>query len=129
MEALNEESSDSLTKMSDSVNTRIVAIDPNKAIKYIQENAQAYANAKGTRVHLESFLKTVKAQLMSESDEKTLGAQEAFAYAHGRYIDQLQEFKNAVIEEEYLKYMMRAAEMRVEVWKTDQYTLRAEMRI
>ena len=105
------------------------AIDPNKAIKYIQENAQAYANAKGTRVHLESFLKTIKAQLMSESDEKTLGAQEAFAYAHGRYIDQLQELKNAVIEEEYLKYMMRAAEMRVEVWKTDQYTLRAEMRM
>ena len=105
------------------------AIDPNKAIKFIQDNARAYADAKGTRVHLESFLKTVKAQLMSESDEKTLGAQEAFAYAHGRYIDQLQELKNAVIEEEYLKYMLRAAEMRVEVWKTDQYTLRAEMRI
>jgi len=105
------------------------AIDPNKAIKFIQENAQAYADAKGTRVHLESFLKTVKAQLMSESDEKTLGAQEAFAYAHGRYIDQLQALKNAVTEEEYLRYMLKAAEMRVEVWKVEQYTIRAEMRM
>ena len=105
------------------------AIDPNKAIKFIQENAQAYANAKGTRIHLESFLKTVKAQLMSESDEKTLGAQEAFAYAHGRYIDQLQALKDAVIEEEYLKYMLRAAEMRIEIFKVEQYTLRAEMRM
>lgn len=104
-------------------------IDPNKAIKFIQENSQAYADAKGTRVHLESFLKTVKAQLMSESDEKTLGAQEAFAYAHGRYIDQLQALKDAVIQEEYLRYMLKAAEMRVEVWKTEQYTLRAEMRM
>ena len=105
------------------------AIDPNKAIKFIQDNARAYADAKGARVHLESFLKTVKAQLMSESDEKTLGAQEAFAYAHGRYIDQLQALKDAVIEEEYLKYMLRAAEMRIEVFKVEQYTLRAEMRL
>ena len=105
------------------------AIDPNKAIKYIQENAKDYAEAKGQRVHLESFLKTVKAQLMSESDEKTLGAQEAFAYSHGRYIDQLQALKAAVVQEEYLRYMLRAAEMRVEVWKTEQYTLRAEMRM
>jgi hypothetical protein len=105
------------------------AIDPNKAIKYIQENAKEYAEAKATRVHLESFLKTVKAQLMSESDEKTLGAQETFAYAHGRYIDQLQELKNAVVSEEYLRYMLKAAEMRIEVYKVEQYTLRAEMRM
>jgi hypothetical protein len=49
--------------------------------------------------------------------------------AHGRYIDQLQELKNAVISEEYLRYMLKAAEMRVEVWKVEQYTLRAEMRM
>lgn len=104
------------------------AIDPNKAIKYIQENAQAYANAKGTRVHLESFLKTVKAQLMSDSDEKTLGAQEAYAYSHGRYIDQLSALKEAVIQEEYLRYMLKAAELRIEVFKVDAYNMRAEMR-
>jgi len=104
-------------------------VDPNKAIKYIQENAKDYADAKGRRVHLEHFLKTVKAQLMSDSDEKTLGAQEAYACSHERYIDQLTALKEAVIQEEYLKYMFRSAEMRVEVWKTEQYTLRAEMRM
>jgi hypothetical protein len=105
------------------------AIDPNKAIKYIQDNCKDYAEAKAKRVHLESFLKTVKAQLMSESDEKTLGAQEAFAYAHGRYIDQLQELKSAVIEEEYLRYMLKAAEMRIEVYKVESYNMRAEMKM
>jgi len=104
-------------------------IDPNKAIKYIQDNCKAYADAKGKRIHLESFLKTVKAQLMSESDEKTLGAQETFAYSHGRYVDQLQELKNAVVEEEYLRYMLKAAEMRVEVWKTESYNMRVEMKM
>ena len=105
------------------------AIDPNKAIKYIQDNAQAYADAKAARIYIEQFLKTVKAQLMSESDEKTLGAQETFAYAHGRYIDQLQELKSAVIEEEYLRYMLKAAEMRIEVYKVESYNMRTEMRM
>ena len=105
------------------------AIDPNKAIKYIQDNAQAYADAKAARIYIEQFLKTVKAQLMSESGEKTLGAQETYAYAHGKYMDQLMGLKAAVAQEEHLRFMLRAAELRVEVWKTDQYTMRAEMRM
>jgi hypothetical protein len=103
-------------------------VDPNKAIKYIQENAKDYADAKGRRVHLEHFLKTVKAQLMSDSDEKTLGAQEAYAYSHGRYVDQLTALKEAVIQEEYLRYMLKAAELRIEVFKVEAYNMRAEMR-
>ena len=103
--------------------------EPLKAIRYIQENAQPYADAKAARVFIEQFLKTVKAQLMSESDEKTLGAQETFAYAHGKYIDQLQGLKAAVAKEEYLKYMIDAAKLKVEIWKTEQYMIRAEMRM
>ena len=103
--------------------------EPLKAIRYIQENAQDYADAKAGRVFIEQFLKTVKAQLMSESDEKTLGAQETFAYAHGKYIDQLQGLKAAVAKEEYLKYMIDAAKLKVEIWKTEQYMIRAEMRM
>lgn len=103
--------------------------EPLKAIRYIQENAQDYADAKAGRVFIEQFLKTVKAQLMSESDEKTLGAQETFAYAHGKYIDQLQGLKAAVAKEEYLKYMIDAAKLKVEIWKTEQYMIRAEMKM
>lgn len=105
------------------------AIDPNKAIRYIQDNAQAYADAKAARVYIEQYLKTVKAQLMSESDEKTLGAQETYAYAHGRYLDQLQGLKAAVAQEEHLKYMLEAAKLRIEVWKTEQYNMRVEMKM
>jgi len=105
------------------------AIDPNKAIKYIQDNAQGYADAKAARIYIEQYLKTVKAQLMSESDEKTLGAQETYAFAHGRYMDQLMGLKAAVAQEEHLKYMLEAAKLRIEVWKTEQYNMRTEMRM
>lgn len=105
------------------------AIDPNRAIKYIQDNAQEYADAKAARVFIEAFLKTVKAQLMSDSDEKTLGAQETFAYAHPRYVEQLNGLKAAVAKEEHLKYMLEAAKLRIEVWKTEQYNMRVEMKM
>lgn len=105
------------------------AIDPNKAIEYIQKNAQEFADAKAARVYIEQFLKTVKAQLMSESDEKTLGAQETYAYANFKYIEQLQALKVAVAKEEHLKYMLEAAKLRIEVWKTEQYNMRTEMRM
>ena len=103
--------------------------EPLKAIRYIQENAQDYADAKAGRVFIEQFLKTVKAQLMSESDEKTLGAQETFAYAHQKYIVQLEGLKAAVAKEEYLKYMLEAAKLKIEIWKTEQYNLRTEMKM
>jgi hypothetical protein len=57
-----------------------------------------------------------------------LGNKEAYAYAHDDYVQQLNALKIATEKEEHLKYMLKAAEMRVEVWKTTEYTRRSEMR-
>jgi len=103
-------------------------IDPSKAILYIQTNAGKYGEAKATRVYIENYLKTVKANLMAQ-EEGTLGAKEIYAYSHPDYKKQLEGLKVAVEQEETLKYMLEAAKLKVEVWKTHQFNTRAEMRL
>ncbi len=104
-------------------------IDPTKAIRYIQENAGKYAQAKANRVHIENFTKTLKARLMSESDKKTLGDREMDAYGSIQYEELLKGLKEAVEVEENLKYMLEAAKLKVEVYKTMEQSRRAEMRL
>ena len=98
------------------------------AINFILTNASKYAQAKATRVQLEEFRKSKKAMLMAE-EEGSLGAKEIYAYAHKDYVDLLFQIKEAVIQEEELKYKLEAAKLRVEVWKTEEYTKRVEMKL
>ena len=102
-------------------------IDPNRAIQYLVDNAPKFAEAKATRVFIENYLRSVKSKLMG-NEEGTLGAKEAYAYAHNDYIEQLNALRIATEEEERLKYMMSAAQLRVDVWKTNEYTKRAELK-
>ena len=102
-------------------------INPNKCVAYIMENAPKFAKAKAERVFIENYLRSVKSKLMG-NEEGTLGAKEAYAYAHSDYIEQLTALRIATEEEERLKYMMSAAQLRVDVWKTNEYSKRAELR-
>ena len=104
-------------------------IDPTKAIEFIQKNAATYAQAKADRLYIEGYLKYLKASLMNESDSSSLGAKEQYAYSHARYLEQLSAMKVATEVEEQLKYLMEAAKMKVEVWKTQEYTKRTEMKM
>lgn len=102
-------------------------IDPQKAINYLIEKAPEFAQAKADRVFIENYLRTVKSRLMNE-ETGTLGNKEAYAYAHPDYVAQLEALKIATKEEERLKYMLAAAQARIEVWKTTEYTKRQEMK-
>lgn len=102
-------------------------INPEKAIRYIAEHAQEFAQAKANRVFIENYLRTVKSRLMHQ-EEGTLGNKEAYAYAHQDYVVQLMGLKAATEEEERLKYMLLAAQARIEVWKTQEYTKRQELK-
>ena len=99
-----------------------------KAIDFILTNASKFAQAKGTRVQLEEFRKSKKAMLMAD-EEGSLGAKEIYAYAHPDYVQLLMDIKDAIIQEEELKYKLEAAKLRVEVWKTEEYTKRVEMKL
>ena len=102
-------------------------IDPNKAINYITANSQAFAKAKADRTFVENNLRVVKSELMND-EEGTLGHKEAYAYAHPNYKQQLVALRDATEIEENLLWMMKAALARIEVYKVQEYSKRAELR-
>ena len=102
-------------------------INPQKAINFMIETAPKFAQAKADRVFIENYLRTVKSRLMNE-EAGTLGNKEAYAYAHPDYIAQLEALKVATEEEERLKYLLLAAQARIEVFKTQEYTKRQELK-
>lgn len=101
--------------------------DAMKCIDYIRDNAPKYAEAKGQTTYLENYLKSKKAMLMSE-EVGTLGAKEAYAYAHPAYVEVLQGLKEAVAVEHEIKWRMEAAKLKFEFWKTQQFNVRVEAR-
>jgi hypothetical protein len=106
-----------------------VNIDPNKAVDYIIANAGKFAKAKSERVYLEEYRKSLKAILMKRSLEDTIGAQEREAYAHPEYKQLLEGLRDAVEQEEKLRWDLIAAQARVEVWRTQQANNRAEGKV
>lgn len=103
-------------------------IDPNKAVDYIIANGKKYAQAKADRVYLEEFRKSKKALLMNQSTAETVNAREQYAYSHPEYIQLLEGLKSAIEIEESLKWEMTAAQLRVEVWRTQEATNRNQDR-
>ncbi|CAB4175844.1 hypothetical protein UFOVP996_45 [uncultured Caudovirales phage] len=99
-----------------------------KAIDFIRDNAPAYAKAKAERTYVENALKSKKAVLMADSDANSLGAKEMYAYAHADYVELLMGLKAAVAIEEETKWLMEAAKLRFEHWKTVQFNNRVEAR-
>jgi len=103
-------------------------ISPFKALDFIRDNATAYAEAKANVVYMTEFRKTRKALLMNQSDAKTESAKESYAYAHPSYLQHLEALKEAVAEAERLRWLMIAAEAKIEVWRSLESTARAEGR-
>jgi hypothetical protein len=102
--------------------------DPHKAVDHILRYASMFARAKSERVQIEHYRKSLKALLMKRSGETAIGAQEREAYAHSEMIALLDGLKAAVEIEEKLKWEITAAELRVEIWRTEQANNRAEGR-
>jgi len=102
--------------------------EPTKAIQYLIDTAPLYAKAKADRMFLEEFRKSRKAQLASQAGTEVLGKQETFAYAHADYIEILEGIRQAVEKEERFRWLMTAAQARIEVWRTEQYSARMEMK-
>lgn len=102
--------------------------EPTKAIQYLIDTAPLYAKAKADRMYLEEFRKSRKAQLMSQAGTEVLGKQETYAYAHADYVQILDGIKQAVEKEENYRWLLTAAQARIEVWRTQQYSMRAEIK-
>ena len=101
---------------------------PQRAIQYLIDTSSLYAKAKSDRMYLEEFRKSRKAQLMSQAGTEVLGKQETYAYAHADYIEILEGIREAVEKEETYRWMMTAAQAKIEVWRTQQYSARLEIK-
>ena len=96
---------------------------PYKAIEFILEQAPRFAEAKAQRVYIENFLRTKKALLMKEAMAKGIDsgvAQEREAYAHPEYQELLRGLQVATEREEALKWKLIAAQMKSDIWRSEQ---------
>jgi len=102
--------------------------EPTKAIQFIIDTAPLYAKAKSERMYLEEFRKSRKAQLQSQAGTEVIGKQETYAYAHADYIEILEGIRQAVETEEKYRWLMTAAQARIECWRTEMFSARIEMK-
>lgn len=96
-------------------------IDPQAAVDFMVAKAGEYAQAEATKVYMEELRKTVKAEQMIEAEalgHKTAAMQEREAYASEKYICHLEALRTAVEEREKLRWMLIAAQARIEVWRS-----------
>jgi hypothetical protein len=95
-----------------------------RALDYLRDNAGAAAEARAHRLYCEEYRKSLKAILMKEHDLAVNG-QEREAYADERYIKFLEGLKAAVYEDERHRFLLSAAEAKIEAWRTMSATERA----
>ena len=94
-----------------------------EAVNYILKNRDEFAKAKAKRCYLEEFRKSKKALLMTEALKtgiEAANAQERYAYSHPDYQALLEGLAAAIEKEEFLKWGMEAAKMRVDVWRSEE---------
>lgn len=88
------------------------------ASEFIRDNSNRIGKAKAERIYLEEFRKSKKALLYNQAPEGSIADRENYAYAHPEYLQVLEALKVAVQEEESLRWLMIAAQVRIELWRT-----------
>jgi hypothetical protein len=105
---------------------------PYKAVEFIIENSAKYAEAKAKRIYLSEFRKSKKALLMKDAMLNKIdaaNAQEREAYSHPEYVQLLEALAAAIEEEERLSWLLEAAKLKTEVWKTESFNNRRQERV
>ncbi len=100
-----------------------------KALTWLVENATKAAQARANRLHLEEYRHTVKSLAMKDSKETSAAAQEREAYCSTAYNSHLMALKQAVFEDEKYRLYYRAAEVKIECYRTYCANLRIQGKI
>lgn len=106
-------------------------IDPMQAVEYMIAKSGEYAQAKANRIYCDEYRKSLKSLLMKDAmvaGHNAANAQEREAYAHPDYMQHLSALKAAVEAEEKLRWMLIAAEARIEVWRSQEASKRNEIK-
>ena len=103
--------------------------DAEKAVDWLRNNAARMAQERAERLYMEQWIKTVKATLMNDNAAApSMAAADMQALASPKYLAALQAFKEAVQKDEYNRFMLSAAEAKIEAWRSQESTRRAEGR-
>lgn len=89
-----------------------------KALDYLRDNANTAAQAAANHVYMVEYRKSLKAMLRSESDGGTEGAKDDYAYSHEKYLAHLEALKTAVFNHEKHRFLMKAADAKIDAWRT-----------
>ena len=100
-----------------------------KCLDFIRDHSEAYAQAKANRQYLENYRKTVKAQQMKLYLSLPVSAQEREAYASQEIQDIDKAIQSATEEEVRLQWMLTAAQIKCEAWRSIQATSRYEAKV
>jgi len=103
------------------------------AVNYLRDISPTAARARAEAQYLDEFSKSLKATIMMErktvkrdNDAKTPIAQlEMEALADERYITHLEAVRIATEHDLYLRHLLHAAEVKIDVWRSEQATERA----
>lgn len=99
---------------------KITDEEVDKALDYLRDQASVAAAARATRLYLEDYSKALKALLMQHRPLDTLGAQERYAYAHSDYTKHLEALRDAVEQDEKYRFLIDAAKVKLEIWRSQQ---------
>ena len=106
-------------------------IDPQAAVDYMIAKSGEYAEAEANKIYMEELRKTIKAEEMKVAESKgngeykTAAMQEREAYSSPRYKAHLEALKDAVERRERLRWMLIAAQARIEVWRSQEASNRS----
>jgi hypothetical protein len=99
-------------------------IDIEICLDWMRDNAPKIANAKASMVFQTEKRKSIKADLMQRSLEKTESAKESWAYSHPEYKKHLEDMRIAIYDYEIIRVQMMACELKIEAWRSIQATNR-----
>jgi hypothetical protein len=97
--------------------------NPNKVVEFLLKNAGKYAKAKAERIYLDEFRRSKRALLMQDAElhgYDTSASQERQAYSHPEYQELLMGLKEAVEVEEKLRWQLIAAQMKIDIWRSQE---------
>jgi hypothetical protein len=92
--------------------------DIEKALDFLRDSAETAAINRSNRVYIEEYRKSLKAQLMSENLDMPVNAQEREAYKNVSYVTHLEAMKEAIYQDEKLRFLMEAAKIKISAWQT-----------
>lgn len=95
-----------------------------KAVNWLAESAMQAAQARANREYMDAYTKTLRATIMAESADKPIAAQERDAMSDPRYLAHLEAFREAVQQDERMRWLRVAAETKISVWQSQQRAAR-----